>query len=175
MCAALAGCQSHQPIDDAAITKTVKTKLAAAFGSIDRRQVRQLDRGANQETITYIDVRSSNGIVTLTGEVNGKRAKAKAGDIAHSAAHVVRVNNNLAFAPGDRTTRWATTKRSSAAWPTPPPLLTTLYSAEHHLHDPGIRARRVTWGCGFLLYDGDERVNGSAASGFPPRESQRTM
>lgn len=100
MCAALAGCQSHQPIDDAAITKTVKTKLAAVFGPIEDRQVRQLDRGANQETITYIDVRSSNGIVTLTGEVNGKRAKAKAGDIAHSVAHVVRVNNNLALAPG---------------------------------------------------------------------------
>lgn len=100
ICAVLAGCQSHQPIDDTAITKTVKTKLAAVFGPIEDRQVRQLDRGADQETIAYIAVSSSNGIVTLTGEVNGKRAKAKAGDIARSVAHVVRVNNNLALAPG---------------------------------------------------------------------------
>jgi hypothetical protein len=95
-----AGCQHREPIDDAAITKTVRAKLAATFGPIEDRQVRQFDRGAEQQTITYISVSSANGIVTLTGEVNGKRAKAKAGDIARSVARVVRVNNNLALAPG---------------------------------------------------------------------------
>lgn len=94
------GCQNRQPIDDAAVTKTVKAKLGAAFGPIEDRQVRQFDRGADQQTITYIAVSSKNGVVTLTGEVNGKRAKAKAGEIARSVAQVVRVDNNLALAPG---------------------------------------------------------------------------
>jgi len=82
------GCQSSRSreklIDDAAITKSVKAKLAAVFGPIEARQVRQLDRGADLQTITYISVNSVNGVVTLTGEVGGKRAKAKAGEIARS-------------------------------------------------------------------------------------------
>jgi osmotically-inducible protein OsmY len=94
------GCQTAKPIDDAAIAKGVKTKLAAAFGPIEDRQVRQLDRGANGETITYISVRSVNGVVTLSGEVGSKKAKAKAGEIARSVQQVVRVNNNISLAPG---------------------------------------------------------------------------
>jgi osmotically-inducible protein OsmY len=103
MCAAavLGGCQSHRaPVDDAAIAKGVKAKLSAVFGPIEDRQVRQFDRGADQQTITYISVTSVDGVVTLTGEVGGKRTKARAGDIARSVAHVVRVNNNLSLAPG---------------------------------------------------------------------------
>jgi hypothetical protein len=94
------GCRNHRPADDAAITKNVKAKLAAAFGPIENRQVRQFDRGADQQTITYISVSSVNGVVTLTGEVGGKRAKAKAEEIARSVAQVVRVSNNLSIAPG---------------------------------------------------------------------------
>jgi hypothetical protein len=98
------GCQSSRSpeklIDDAAITKSVKAKLAAVFGPIEARQVRQLDRGADLQTITYISVNSVNGVVTLTGEVGGKRAKAKAGEIARSVEQVVSVNNNLSVAPG---------------------------------------------------------------------------
>ena len=98
------GCQSSRmqqtPLDDAAITKRVKAKLAPVFGPIEDRQVRQLDRGADQQTVSYISVSSVNGVVTLSGEVRGKRAKAKAGEIARSVQQVVGVNNNLAIAPG---------------------------------------------------------------------------
>ncbi|MGO4881437.1 MAG: BON domain-containing protein [Bryobacteraceae bacterium] len=98
--ALLGGCQSRKPVDDASITKNVKAKLSAAFGRIEDRQVQQFDRGADQQTVTYIAVSSANGVVTLTGEVNGKRAKARAGDIARSVKGVARVNNNLSLAPG---------------------------------------------------------------------------
>jgi len=94
------GCQRAKSIDDAAITKDVKAKLAAAFGPIEDRQVRQFDRGANQQTITYISVSSVDGVVTLTGEVGSKKAKAKAGEIARGVQQVVRVNNNISLAPG---------------------------------------------------------------------------
>ncbi len=93
------GCQSR-PIDDAAITRNVKAKLRAAFGPIEAQEIRQLDRGANAQTITYIAVTSVNGVVTLTGEVRGKRAQAKAYQIARSVPQVVRVNNNISLAPG---------------------------------------------------------------------------
>ncbi len=94
------GCQNPPSIDDAAITKNVKAKLSAAFGQIEDRQVRQFDRGANAQTVTYISVNSLHGVVTLTGEVGSKRVRAKAGEIARSVRQVVRVNNNLALAPG---------------------------------------------------------------------------
>ncbi len=98
------GCQSspvqEKAVDDAAITKSVKAKLALVFGSIEHKQVRQLDRGADQQTVTYISVSSVHGVVTLSGEVGGKRAKAKAGEIARKVEQVVSVNNNLSIAPG---------------------------------------------------------------------------
>lgn len=94
------GCRSQQPVDDAAISRAVKAKLAAAFGPIEAREVKQFDRGANQETITYISVTSDHGVVTLSGEVGSKRAKQRAADIAHGVRQVVKVNNNLALAPG---------------------------------------------------------------------------
>lgn len=67
---------------------------------MEARQERQFDRGADQQTISYISVSSVNGVVTLTGEVRGNRAKAKAGEIAKGVEHVARVNNNLSVAPG---------------------------------------------------------------------------
>jgi BON domain-containing protein len=94
------GCQTAKPVDDAAIAKSVKAKLATVFGPIEDRQTRQFDRGANGETITYISVSSVGGVVTLTGEVGSKKDKAKAGEIARGVPHVVRVNNNLSMAPG---------------------------------------------------------------------------
>jgi hypothetical protein len=99
--ALFSGCQSPRaPIDDAAITTGVKARLAKEFGPIEATQVRQFDRGADAQTITYIAVSSVNGVVTLTGEVGSTRAKAKAGQIARGVAHVVRVNNNISLAPG---------------------------------------------------------------------------
>jgi osmotically-inducible protein OsmY len=102
--ALFSGCRSsrgpEKPVDDAAITNHVKAKLAAVFGPIEHEQVRQLDRGADQQTVTYISVSSVNGVVTLSGEVGGKRAKAKASEIARNVEQVVSVNNNLSIAPG---------------------------------------------------------------------------
>jgi osmotically-inducible protein OsmY len=98
------GCRSSripdQSTDDAAIAKAVKAKLAKEFGRIEDWQVGQAERGADQQTVTYISVTSAGGVVTLTGEVRGKRAKAKAGEIARSVEQVSSVNNNLSIAPG---------------------------------------------------------------------------
>jgi hypothetical protein len=91
---------SEKPIDDAAITKNVRAKLTATFGPIEDHQVTQFDRGADKQTVTYISVKSVKGAVTLTGEVRGKRAKAKAGEIAKGVDQVVSVINNLALSPG---------------------------------------------------------------------------
>ena len=103
ICAAalFGGCRTpEKSIDDAAITTGVKTRLTKAFGSIEARQVRQFDRGADGQTVTYIAVSSVNGVVTLTGEVGSKQAKTKAAEIARGVQQVVRVNNNLSIAPG---------------------------------------------------------------------------
>jgi osmotically-inducible protein OsmY len=97
--ALLIGC-SRTPVDDAAITKNVKAKLTAEFGPIEASQVSQMERGADKQTVTYISASSVNGVVTLTGEVRGKRAKDKAGELARGVAQVASVNNNLALAPG---------------------------------------------------------------------------
>jgi osmotically-inducible protein OsmY len=100
-CAIFSGCsQTGKPRDDAAITAAVKAKLVAVFGPIEAKQVSQLDRGANDQTVSYISVSSVNGVVTLTGEVSGKRAKARAGEIARHVPQVVSVTNNLSLAPG---------------------------------------------------------------------------
>src|SRR5580704_13668553 len=102
-CTIFSGCsrsQTDKPRDDAAITAAVKAKLAAVFGPIEDKQVSQLDRGANQQTITYIAVHSVNGVVTLTGEVGSKKAKARAGELARTVQQVVRVINNISLAPG---------------------------------------------------------------------------
>lgn len=98
----LAGCgaRSPKPVDDAAITAATKAKLSAVFGPIEQRQEKQLERGADQQTVSYISVNSVNGVVTLSGEVRGKRAKLRAEEIARSVPQVVRVNNNLSVAPG---------------------------------------------------------------------------
>jgi hyperosmotically inducible protein len=94
------GCRtSGQQVDDSAITKAVKAKLAAQFGPGEARQERQEERGAKLQTISEISVHSVNGVVTLTGEVNSARAKAKAGEIARNVKQVAGVNNNLAVAP----------------------------------------------------------------------------
>ncbi len=98
------GCRSSRipdkSVDDAAIAKAVKAKLAKEFGRIEDWQVGQAERGADQQTVTYISVSSAGGIVTLTGEVRGKRAKAKAAEIARSVDQVSSVNNNLSISPG---------------------------------------------------------------------------
>jgi osmotically-inducible protein OsmY len=92
--------QAAAPLDDATITNDVKAKLRAEFGPMEHREARQMERGAGQEIPAYIDVASSNGTVTLTGEVHGNKAKAKAEEIAKSVPHVAGVVNQLGVAPG---------------------------------------------------------------------------
>jgi osmotically-inducible protein OsmY len=97
------GCGSRASapqVDDAVIASEVKARLHAHFGPIEHREARQMERGADQDIPAYIDVSSSNGVVTLTGEVHGNRAKAKAEEIAKSVPHVVSVINKLGVAPG---------------------------------------------------------------------------
>ena len=103
MAAAFLGCgigQRSAAVDDSAISAAVKAKLATVFRPIEAREEKQYDRGADKETISYLLVKSQNGVVTLTGEVTSNRAKTRAGEIAKSVPKVVRVENQLAVAPG---------------------------------------------------------------------------
>lgn len=67
-------------VDDAAIKTSVKTKLAA---------------DVRLSTLTNIEVNSTNGVVTLAGEVHNPDEKRLAGEVARSVDGVVRVNNDL--------------------------------------------------------------------------------
>src|SRR5258706_11559283 len=78
------GCTTTQPprqqVQDSRITTQVKAKMAA---------------DVNLSTITNVNVDSTNGVVTLSGEVENERVKNRAEEIARSVEGVVKVNNNL--------------------------------------------------------------------------------
>jgi hyperosmotically inducible protein len=81
----VAGCvktttSAGRQVDDAAIKASVKTKLAA---------------DVKLSTLTNIDVNSTNGVVTLSGQVDTADQKRMAADVARSVDGVVKVNNNL--------------------------------------------------------------------------------
>lgn len=81
----VAGCvksttSAGRQVDDAAIKTSVKTKLAA---------------DVKLSTLTNIEVNSTNGVVTLAGQVDTADQKSMAADVARSVDGVVRVNNNL--------------------------------------------------------------------------------
>ena len=95
----LAACASH-PTDDSAIQNAVKAKLRRSFYWTVHQEATQAERGADQEVVNYIDVASSNGQVTLSGEVRSNRAKLKAEQIAKSVPGVLGVVNQLGVAPG---------------------------------------------------------------------------
>jgi hyperosmotically inducible periplasmic protein len=80
----VAGCKTTtsagRQIDDAAIKTAVKAKLAA---------------DVKLSTLTNIEVNSTNGIVTLAGQVDNPDQKKLAADVARSVDGVVRVNNEL--------------------------------------------------------------------------------
>jgi len=84
---ALMGCRTNESpegqVDDLQITAQLKSKLAAGVGV---------------SSVTNISVNSTNGVVTLSGQVDSARAKAKAEEIARSVPHVVRVVDNLQIA-----------------------------------------------------------------------------
>jgi hypothetical protein len=70
-------------VNDAEITAQIKSKLASDVGL---------------STVTNISVNSTNGVVTLSGQVDTADKKAKAEAAAKSVPKVVRVVNNLQVA-----------------------------------------------------------------------------
>jgi osmotically-inducible protein OsmY len=82
------GCNTVQPpnrqISDAQITTQVKTKLAS---------------DVRASSLTNVDVNTTNGVVTLAGQVENAEVKHSAETVADSVPGVVRVNNNLQVDP----------------------------------------------------------------------------
>ncbi len=67
-------------VDDSSIKAAVKAKLAA---------------DVRLSTLTNIEVNSTNGVVTLAGQVRDESDRIAAGEVARSVDGVVRVNNDL--------------------------------------------------------------------------------
>jgi hyperosmotically inducible protein len=67
-------------VDDAAIKTAVKAKMAA---------------DVRLSTLTNIEVNSTNGVVTLSGQVGSESDRAQAAAVARSVDGVVKVNNEL--------------------------------------------------------------------------------
>ena len=67
-------------VDDAAIKTAIKGKMAA---------------DVKLSTLTNIEVNSTNGVVTLAGQVNTETDRIQAEQVARSVDGVVRVNNEL--------------------------------------------------------------------------------
>jgi hyperosmotically inducible protein len=81
------GCNTTQSperqIDDTAITASVKSQLATDI---------------ELATITGIEVNTTNGVVTLSGQVSTDAEKRRAEEIAQNVDGVVRVTNSIAVA-----------------------------------------------------------------------------
>jgi hyperosmotically inducible protein len=82
-CTTLTGKTAGTNIDDATITTSVKTNLAAERG---------------MQTLTSVDVDTNQGVVSLNGVVESATAKARAAEIAGNTNGVQRVINNLQVA-----------------------------------------------------------------------------
>jgi hyperosmotically inducible protein len=84
----LPGCRTNespeQQVNDLEITATVKSKLASDVGL---------------STVPNIAVNSTNGVVTLSGQVDTADQRAKVESIARSTPHVVRVVDNIQITP----------------------------------------------------------------------------
>jgi hyperosmotically inducible periplasmic protein len=78
-CTAMTGETAGRNIDDATITSSVKTKLAADKLS----------------SLTRVDVDTTNGVVALNGIVDSADQKARAQELASQVGGVHRVVNNL--------------------------------------------------------------------------------
>ena len=82
------GCRTNESpegqVNDLEITTQVKSKLASDVGL---------------SSVTNISVNSTNGVVTLAGQVDSDDAKTKAGALANAVPKVVRVVNNLQVVP----------------------------------------------------------------------------
>jgi osmotically-inducible protein OsmY len=51
-------------------------------------------------TLTNVDVNTTNGVVTLAGEVHGEAEKRAVEEVTRRVPGVVRASNNLQVAPG---------------------------------------------------------------------------
>ena len=82
------GCNTVQApnrqVSDVQITTQVKAKLAS---------------DVRASSLTNIDVNTTNGVVTLAGQVETAEVKHSAETVAASVPGVVRVNNNLQVDP----------------------------------------------------------------------------
>ena len=78
-CQAMTGKTAGQNVDDATLTSSVKTKLAADKLS----------------SLTRVDVDTNNGIVSLNGVVESSDQKARAQELASQVNGVNKVINNL--------------------------------------------------------------------------------
>jgi hyperosmotically inducible periplasmic protein len=78
-CTAMTGKSAGENIDDAAITASVKAKLA----------------GEKVATLTKVDVDTNKGTVYLTGNVENNSVKARATELARGVSGVREVVNNL--------------------------------------------------------------------------------
>jgi hyperosmotically inducible protein len=87
VCVALLGCRTNESpeaqVDDLKITAQVKSQLASDVGL---------------SSIPNIDVNSTNGVVTLSGQVDSADIKARAEAVAKKVPKVVRVVDNLQIA-----------------------------------------------------------------------------
>ncbi len=84
----LTGCRTNESpegqVNDLEITTQVKSKLAAEIGL---------------SSVANVGVNSTNGIVTLSGQVDTDDAKTKATGVTTAVPKVVRVVNNLQVVP----------------------------------------------------------------------------
>jgi osmotically-inducible protein OsmY len=86
--AAMVACRTNESpeaqVDDMKITAQVKEKIASDLGV---------------STVTNVSVNSTNGVVTLSGQVKTAENKSRAGEVAGGVPKVVRVINVLQVAP----------------------------------------------------------------------------
>ena len=78
-CQAMTGKTAGRNVDDAALTSSVKTKLAADKVS----------------SLTRVDVDTNNGVVALNGVVESSAQKVRAQELASQVNGVSKVVNNL--------------------------------------------------------------------------------
>src|SRR5580658_8996931 len=74
----------NRQVSDLQITTQVKAKLAS---------------DVRASSLTNIDVNTTNGVVTLAGEVENAEVRRSAETVTASVPGVVRVNNNLQASP----------------------------------------------------------------------------
>ena len=81
------GCRTNESpeaqVDDIQISAQVKGRLAKEVG---------------MSTVTNVSVNSTNGIVTLSGQVDSSEVKAKVEEVATATPKVTRVVDNLQVA-----------------------------------------------------------------------------